>query len=186
MLFSYECGSLKMVKRKHHGDTLTDNDFILDLNIDAMKGDPVAMEELSCAYRMGSLVDIDNEKAFSLRKKAASLGFQKSQLQLGLQYLTGDQVEQDIEQATYWLKKSADQADTISMINLIEIYAEGYGLKVDNIEAYKWVLIVSRLDKGYAIESDPWVQEIAEKLGFEGKLRSEYLANLWFKNYWTL
>lgn len=69
---------------------------------------------------IGVEVNIDNAAAFYLR--AAELGNMEAQYKIGQYYLLGNSVEEDVEQALYWLEKSHLQGYTAATSSLGLIY----------------------------------------------------------------
>ena len=64
---------------------------------------------LGYCYSEGVGTDVNKEKAFELYQKAANLGNDVAQYNLALVYENGDGIVQDIDQAIYWYRKSAEQ-----------------------------------------------------------------------------
>ena len=64
------------------------------------------------------------KKAFKLFKKSAEQGNSQAQYNLGAMYENGEGTEENIEQAKYWYKKSADQGDEDAKEALKELEIE--------------------------------------------------------------
>jgi len=62
----------------------------------------------------------------------------KGQYIVGLFYYNGSGVSQDMQQAQFWLKKSAEQGHAGASYLLGTIYEDGIGVRKDNKEALKW------------------------------------------------
>ena len=77
----------------------------------AALGDPQAMHRLSYYYMSGTEHAKDTEKAYSLIKASAEKMYLPSYYDLGMSYLSGNGVTQNIESAIIWLKKSAIEAN---------------------------------------------------------------------------
>src|SRR6202163_2599013 len=75
------------------------------------------------------------QKVISDLKEMANAGDVKSQVQLGLAYLTGDGVGKDDAEAVKWLRKAADQDNSTGERYLAEMYFKGRGVPADNAEA---------------------------------------------------
>lgn len=79
------------------------------------------------------------QKVIGDLKEMANAGDVKSQVQIGLAYLTGDGVHKDDAEAVKWLRKAADQDNPIAERYLAEMYFKGRGVTTDNAEAAKWL-----------------------------------------------
>ena len=79
------------------------------------------------------------QKVVADLKEMAAAGDLKSQIQIGLAYLTGDGVHKDDAEAVKWLRKAADQDNPIAERYLAEMYFKGRGVPADNAEAAKWL-----------------------------------------------
>ncbi len=66
---------------------------------------------LGYCYSNGIGTNIDKQKAFELYEKAANLGNETAQYNLGVLYENGDGIEKNIDKAIYWYVKSAKQGD---------------------------------------------------------------------------
>ena len=73
-------------------------------------------------------------------REQAERGDAEAQVALGLMYLTGRTVEQDLEQALVWLHRAADQDDPDAQYNLGVAYATGWDgvIPVNVVEAASW------------------------------------------------
>src|SRR5712675_158125 len=79
------------------------------------------------------------QKVIADLKEMAAAGDVKSQVQVGLAYLTGDGVHKDDVEAVKWLRKAADQDNPVAERFLAEMYFKGRGVTADNAEAAKWL-----------------------------------------------
>ena len=79
------------------------------------------------------------QKVIADLKEMAAAGDLKSQIQIGLAYLTGDGVRKDDAEAVKWLRKAANQDNPIAERYLAEMYFKGRGVPADNAEAAKWL-----------------------------------------------
>jgi len=62
----------------------------------------------------------------------------KGQYIVGLFYYNGSGVGQNMQQAQFWLKKSAEQGHAGASYLLGTIYEDGIGVRKDNKQALKW------------------------------------------------
>jgi uncharacterized protein len=62
-----------------------------------------------------------------------------AQFNLGLLYIDGHGVPQDVSEAVNWFRRSAEQGYAPAQHNLGAMYGSGQGLKRDYIQAYKWL-----------------------------------------------
>jgi TPR repeat protein len=82
---------------------------------------------------------VAKQKVLADLKEMADAGDVKSQVQIGLAYLTGDGVHKDDAEAIKWLRKAADQDNPVAERYLAEMYFKGRGVTADNAEAAKWL-----------------------------------------------
>ena len=82
----------------------------------------------------GNGISKDEEASFKLNAEAASTGHHDAVLAMGWFYLNGIGVEEDIELAERWYKKSARQGDSRAMFSLGQIAYSQH----DNTAAMKW------------------------------------------------
>jgi TPR repeat protein len=83
------------------------------------------------------------QKVIADLKEMAAAGDVKSQVQLGLAFLTGDGVPKDDTEAVKWLRKAADQDNPVAERYLAEMYFKGRGVPADNAEAAKWLRLAA-------------------------------------------
>ena len=76
----------------------------------------------------------------------AEAGDAQSQVQLGLDYVTGDGVAHDDAQAVKWFRKAADQDNMLGERYLAEMYFKGRGVTADNEQAAKWLRFAAGQD----------------------------------------
>ena len=74
------------------------------------------------------------QKAFKLFKKLAEQGDSQAQYNLGAMYENGEGIEENIEQAKYWYKKSADQGNEDAKEALKELEQEYPSLETNEKE----------------------------------------------------
>ncbi len=82
-------------------------------------------------------------KAADQYRKAAELGDDRAQCNLGLMYLNGEGVPQDYAEAAKWYRKAADQGQVNSQYNLGVQYSKGQGVPQNDIEAYIWLSLAA-------------------------------------------
>ena len=68
------------------------------------------------------------QRAIADLKMMAEAGDSKSQVQLGLAYVTGDGVHKDDTEGVKWLRKAADQDNMVAQRYLAEMYFKGRGV----------------------------------------------------------
>ncbi len=86
------------------------------------------------------------QKAIVELRQMAEAGDAKSQVQLGLAYVTGDGIGHDDLQAMKWFRKAADQDNPLGERYLAEMYFKGRGVPADNAEAAKWLRLAAEQD----------------------------------------
>jgi len=74
----------------------------------AEKGNTTAMINLANMFQQGQGVTENQRHALSYVEEAAQLGDKRAQYELGTAYESGITLNRNIEQAAYWLKKSAE------------------------------------------------------------------------------
>ncbi|HIE65463.1 MAG: tetratricopeptide repeat protein [Nitrospira sp.] len=73
-----------------------------------------------------------------LRLQAAENGDAEAQYRLGLMYLNGEGVSQDLRQAAKWYRKSAENGNPDAQFGLGVLYFHGQGVPRDTRETAKW------------------------------------------------
>jgi len=112
------------------------------------KGYNEAIYDRAILYKMGKAWVEKSEKKWKDNiLLLARKNFIKAQRDIITHYL---QVENNIEKATYWLKKLANKGDVASMNILGYINIQGQYKKVDIIEAKKWFSIASKQNNSEA------------------------------------
>src|ERR1700693_4083418 len=79
------------------------------------------------------------QRAIADLKQQAFAGDVNAQVQLGVNYLTGDGVAKDDAEALTWFRKAADQDNPVAERYMAEMYFKGRGVPADNLEAAKWL-----------------------------------------------
>jgi uncharacterized protein len=94
---------------------------------------------------LGTLLDEDERLAHEL--KAAELGCNEAQYNLGMWYMhyliadfePEEYVPEDYAQAAFWLAKSANQGNMDAQLRLGLLYLEGQGVPQDDDIAFAWI-----------------------------------------------
>jgi len=81
-----------------------------------------------------------DKRTFANTLKAARIGVRESQYEVGLMYAHGMGVAQDLEQAVYWIQKSAEKGLASAQYLLATRYASGAGVAQDEKQAVWWFL----------------------------------------------
>lgn len=74
----------------------------------------------------------------------------ETQYSIGAAYLLGEGVEQNYEQAFYWLSKAAKQGQCVAQRCLGAMYANGDGVEEDMLKAFEWYLKAAEQGDAYA------------------------------------
>jgi TPR repeat protein len=93
----------------------------------ASRNNTSAMINLANMAEQGQGVPRDLSSTAKWLRKAAELGDQRGQLQLGLAYEKGLGVERDPKKAADWFLKAAEQGDSTAQFNLGVMLATNYG-----------------------------------------------------------
>jgi TPR repeat protein len=94
----------------------------------------------------------------------AESGDSAAQFNLGLLYLDGTGVPQDVQQAVMWFRRSADQGYVKAQKNLGNLYALGQGVKRDYTMAHMWLnLCAATGDEKCAAQRDLLGQKMKAK-----------------------
>ncbi len=78
------------------------------------------------------------EKEIAELSKRAEAGDAAAQVELGVEYLTGNGVPQNSNKAFQWFQKAALQGHAAGQHNLGAMYGTGNGIPQDQAEAFKW------------------------------------------------
>lgn len=95
-----------------------------------------------CRPYMEDFLDRSETDMMSLEEKIekAEGGDKFAMAQLAQAYLDGDgEVEQDPKQAAYWFRKEAELQDAEGAFNLGLLYAKGFGVERDFVQAAEWM-----------------------------------------------
>jgi TPR repeat protein len=123
------------------------------------------------AYQKG-----DYSTAAKEWRPLAENGSAAAQYNLGLLYVDGHGVPQDLGQAITWFERSAQQDYAKAQLNLGAMYASGKGVKRDYVQAYKWLNICAAKGDSKCIAKRDWVakQLKASQLANAQRLSSEF------------
>ena len=121
--------------------------------IDRMKmvtnqGYAPAQELLGEIYYSGKdgLVSPDKAQAREWTEKAAHGGMAKAMRLLAQMYYNGQGADAtDPTMAAVWMRRAADRGDVNSAYNLGLLYQSGTGVPMNPTEAYKWMMIATKL-----------------------------------------
>ena len=116
----------------------------------ADKGNTTALINISNLYEHGFGVKINKKIALEYVIKAANLGDERSQYELGMNYEKGLYVERNIDKAEFWLEKSAKNGniDAIRAYSILLATGKGKGFEnlssEENKKALKWLNIARK------------------------------------------
>ena len=119
------------------------------LELAAAQGLPKAQTNLGYLYLQGLGVERNPKRAVELYRAAAEMGEPAAQANLGNAYFYGANealyydsgIASDYMKAFEWYRRSAEQGNGVAQSLLARSYANGTGVRVDYIEAYKWTEI---------------------------------------------
>ena len=112
--------------------------------------DPDGLYALGLMYETGQAGAKDLSKAFELYHKAAAAGPQSdAEYAIGRMLLRGRGVPRDAKESVSWLKKAAQHNNPAGQYMLAAAYEAGWGVKIDEGEAYYWY---RRADQGDPVE----------------------------------
>jgi len=123
------------------------------------------------AYQKGDYVTAAKEW-----RPLADQGDPAVQFNLGLLYLDGQGVPQDLDQAVKWFIRSAEQGYDKAQLNLGALYSVGKGVKRDYVQAYKWLNICSSQGNAKCVAQRDLV---AKKLSGSKLASAQHLASEW-------
>lgn len=89
-------------------------------------------------YAKGKGVEKNLTLAFELYQKAAEMGLDSAQNNLGACYADALGTFEDKEKAFYWYQKAAEQGHALAQANLAACYTQGNGVAVDEKKALEW------------------------------------------------
>lgn len=116
----------------------------------ADNNDPDGLYALGLMYETGQAGAKDLSKAFDLYHKAAAAGPQSdAEYAIGRMLLRGRGVPRDAKESISWLKKAAQHNNPAGQYMLAAAYEAGWGVKINEGEAYYWY---RRADQGDPVE----------------------------------
>lgn len=103
-------------------------------------GQKVGLNEKSAAYRKGiaAFNRRDFKTALRIFQPIAEKGDVDAQVNIGMMYLKGWDVEQDFKEAIKWFLLAADQDFPAAQQNMGLMYMEGLGVEKNHTEAANW------------------------------------------------
>lgn len=123
---------------------------------------PDGFYALGLMYETGQAGEKDLARAFDLYQKAAAAGPESdAEYAVGRMLLRGRGVPRDAKASVVWLKKAAQHGNPAGQYMLAAAYEAGWGVKIDEGEAYYWY---RRADQGDPVE----LQE--QDVSFEPKI----------------
>jgi uncharacterized protein len=109
----------------------------------AVKGHPVAQNNLGILYLDGKGVKQDTSEALRYLSLSAASGSSLGQNNLGGLYREGKGVSRDYAKAAQWFTASAAQGNAAAMYNLGLMYELGQGMKAEPFHAYMWYALAA-------------------------------------------
>jgi len=109
----------------------------------AIKGNPVAQNNLGILYLDGKGVKQDTSEAVRYLSLSAAAGSSLGQNNLGGLYREGKGVTRDYAKAAQWFMASASQGNAAAMYNLGLMYEMGQGMKAEPFHAYMWYALAA-------------------------------------------
>ena len=109
----------------------------------AIKGNPVAQNNLGILYLDGKGVKQDTSEALRYLSLSAASGSALGQNNLGGLYREGKGVPRDYSKAAQWFTASAGQGNAAAMYNLGLMYELGQGMKAEPFHAYMWYALAA-------------------------------------------
>jgi hypothetical protein len=123
---------------------------------------PDGFYALGLMYETGQAGEKDLAKAFDLYHKAAAAGPESdAEYAIGRMLLRGRGVPRDPKESVVWLKKAAQHGNPAGQYMLAASYEAGWGVRINEGEAYYWY---RRADQGDPVE----LQE--QDVSFEPKI----------------
>ncbi|MEW8625194.1 MAG: tetratricopeptide repeat protein [Candidatus Thiodiazotropha sp.] len=104
---------------------------------------------------MAALTDGDYTTAYRTFKRLAKRDHAEAQFQLGMLYLYGRGIGQDIQQGVTWLKQAAEDGYSYLAANeLGQIYLAGQWVERNEAEAIKWLELATKIAEENEGEAD--------------------------------
>jgi TPR repeat protein len=109
----------------------------------AIKGNPVAQNNIGILYLDGKGVKQDTPEAVRYLSLSAASGSSLGQNNLGGLYREGKGVPRDFGKAAQWFTSSAAQGNAAAMYNLGLMHEMGQGMKAEPSRAYMWYALAA-------------------------------------------
>ncbi|MEI9902941.1 MAG: tetratricopeptide repeat protein [Asticcacaulis sp.] len=93
---------------------------------------------LSAILALSAAPAFAQDTSFAALQTAAAGGDARAQLELGDDYYTGRDVDQDYAQALSWYQKAADNGNSDAEVALAMMYTRGAGVPQDDAQALAW------------------------------------------------
>lgn len=106
--------------------------------------------------------------------RAAELGLDVAQAQVGWMYMTGDGVEKNVSLGMEWTKKSAGQGYALAESNLAGYFLNGIGVPADSNEAIRLYQSAAEHGDDYSAYALGLIYENGELIGKDYKKAYEY------------
>ena len=146
-------GHLQYEVEKYLGEGLRP-DYKQELPLFDANGDDPDVKRLNML--MEKAVMGDGETKMERCYENAEAGDAESQYTIGIQFEKGQSgFQQDYSEAAKWYRKAAEQGHTGAQLYLGVFLAQGQGVEVDFVQAYKWIDLAkrgSKLDKIAAVD----------------------------------
>lgn len=132
-----------MVRSMKHNKT---NRFLVALLLLMVAASwPLASQADPYEEALEELTEGEFRSAFRAFKRLARKDHTEAQFQLGMLYIFGKGVAQDVEQGIEWLKRSAQNGSYLAANELGQIYISGRGVEPNEQEAIKWLELATQL-----------------------------------------
>ncbi|WP_419904804.1 tetratricopeptide repeat protein [Kiloniella sp.] len=122
----------------------------------------------------------DYETAFTLYLPLADQGVDEAQYALGEMYSKGFGTEQNVEVATEWFEKAAEQGHLLAQLQAGRIY---FLITEDLVKAHKWLNVISERKiegaKKLQLKAAQMRNDIAKEMTPEQIAEAEKLAENW-------
>ena len=147
----------------------------------AIQGNMEAQNTLANCYVGGIGVEKSDAEAVKWFLKAAEQGYADAQYNVGVAYGNGKIIEKNDSKSVEFYLKAAEQGHTKAQSDLALMYIKGMrGLKINESEGYKWILIASVFGDEEAKEKSTLVEKAISE---ESKNNGQKLAFDWIKNF---
>jgi len=123
------------------------------------KNDPVAWSEIAMRYQEGNGVEKDSEKAASLYKQSAELGYLAAIGNFGASLLKGTGIEKNEIEAINWFRLGAERGDAMCQHNLAKCFRDGSGIEQDDSKAIYWYQKAVNQNYGEALNDLGWMYD---------------------------